>query len=444
MAPEGGEAVKRLWKRIWLLGGVLALTWLLSGCSFFSSAEGLFTLPQLPIEYTDLSEQIRGLIAEGYEYASPTGGRNIQSVQMVDLDGDGDEEAVAFFRRSSDEKPLKIFVFRANEDSYEQLCALESSGSAIDSVYYRDLTGDGVLELVVGWRISAEVQTVAVYQIGHQPTTLMQSSYVRYSIEEMNGDGIPSLLVLRADENGISLAEFYSWQEDAMTVSYSSRLSGTMAELARGSVVSGALTGETRAVFITGVSDESQVTTDILIYREDSGLVNVTLDPRTGRSGVTSAYLQLRPQDIDGDGVVEVPDPETDESGQITGVVKWLRFDEWGRSENAMSTSHDPSGGWYFILPEEWTGRVTVRHTERGSYEVQTTLLVDDTEVLTVYTLTGENRENRALRGDRVVLKRQTGTVYAGELLSGAESLGVTEDLMRQNFKLIVNQWTNG
>ena len=190
------------WKKVWLLGGALALIWLLSGCSFTASAESLFTLPQLPIEYTDLSGQIQDLIADGYEYASPTGGRNIQSVQMVDLDGDGDEEAVAFFRRSTDEKPLKIFIFRSNEDSYEKLCTVESSGTAIDSVNYNDLNGDGKLELIVGWRISSDVQTVAVYAVDAQPATLLQSGYIRYSIEELDGDGIPSLLLFRADGEG--------------------------------------------------------------------------------------------------------------------------------------------------------------------------------------------------------------------------------------------------
>ncbi len=436
--------MRSFWKKIWLLGGAMALAWLMSGCSFFSSAESLFTLPQLPIEYTDLSNQIRALIAEGYEYASPTGGRNIQSVQMVDLDGDGDEEAVAFFRRSSDEKPLKIFIFRANEDSYEQLCTVESGGTAIDSVYYQDLTGDGSQELVVGWRISSDVQTVAAYDIDTQPTLLMQSSYIRYSIEEMDGDGVPSLLVLRPDEEGNSMAEFYSWQEDKMAVSYTGRLSGTMAELARGSVVSGQLTKDARAVYITGISDESVATTDILTYRDGTGLVNVALDQRTGSSGLVYPYMQLKPQDIDGDGIIELPDPRTDREGQATGLVEWLRFDKDGWPERAMTTYHHLSGGWYFVLPDVWSGRVTVANTERSTYEIQTTLLVGDTEVANIYTLTGENRENRALRGNRVVLKRQTGTIYAAELLSGAEEYGLTEDLLRQNFKLIVNQWTNG
>ncbi len=434
--------MRNIGKKLCLLLGALTLIWLLSGCSFFSSAESLFTLPQLPIEYTDLSDQIHALIADGYEYASPTGGRNIQSVQMVDLDGDGDEEAIAFFRRSSDEKPLKIFVYRADADGFDPLGTVESSGTAIDSVYYRDLTGDGKLELVVGWRIAPDVQTVAVYEIGREPKMLMQSGYVRFSVEELNGDGIPSLLILRADDEGTSLAEFYSWQEDALSVSYATRLSGTMAELSRGSVVSGVLKDEIRAVFITGVSDEGDVTTDILTYREGVGLVNVTMDPWTGRSGSARSYLQLRPQDIDGDGAVEVPDPLTDESGQTTGVVEWRRYNEWGRSERVTATYHDPSGSWYFVLPEAWWGKVTVSTAERGAYEVQTTLRVGDKEAAVFYILTGENRENRAMRGNRIVLKRQTGTVYAAELLSGAEDLELTETVLRQNFKLITNQWT--
>ena len=81
-------------KCILLLAG-LALAAVLSGCTFFdSSVEQLFTLPRMAEEYTGLSQQIDSLIDQGYEYASPSGGRNIQSVQMVDLEDDGIQEAL--------------------------------------------------------------------------------------------------------------------------------------------------------------------------------------------------------------------------------------------------------------------------------------------------------------------------------------------------------------
>ena len=202
-------------KRYILLTGLSALlAALLTGCGFSdASVEELFTLPRMAEEYTGLTKELDDLIAQGYEYASPTGGRNIQSVQMVDLDGDGQQEALAFFRMSSDEKPLKIFVFRLEDGTYTRFCTIESSGSAIDSVYYQDLNGDGRRELIVGWRISTEVQTVAVYTVEREPVVLMSSGYNRFTMQDLNGDSIPSLLVLRTDGNSRSVAEFYGWQD---------------------------------------------------------------------------------------------------------------------------------------------------------------------------------------------------------------------------------------
>lgn len=437
--------MRKIWKRTWLAGAALALAWLLGGCAAPSSAESLFTLPQLPIEYTDLSRQINDLFDQGYEYASPSSGRNIQSVQMVDLDGDGDEEAVAFFRnRGNDEKPLKIFVFRANDDTYELLCTIESSGTGVDSVFYQDLTGDGRLELVVGWRISSEVQTVAAYEIGPEPVMLMQSGYVRYSIEELDGDGVPSLLIFRLNDEGNSVAEFYSWSSEKMSVSFSTNLSGTMAELARGSVVSGRVSGRQAAVFVTGVTEENMAATDIITYREGQGLVNLALNSQTGSSRIVYPYMQLRPQDINNDGVTDVPCPRADEDGQLSGLVDWMDVSGENEDSLVMTTYHHVGGGWYFMVPMDWANSIQVSNAEHGVNEVQTMLLLNGDPVGTIYTLTGENRENRALRGNRIVLKRQTGTIYAAELYAAGERYGLTEELLRQNFRLISNQWISG
>ena len=159
--------MKRAVKKCILLLAGLALAAVLSGCTVFdSSVEQLFTLPRMAPEYTGLSQQLDSLIAQGYEYASPSGGRNIQSVQMLDLEDDGRQEAMVFMRRGADEKPLKIMVFRLDEDEgYRLLCTIESSGTAVESVYYQDLNGDGRRELIVGWRISADVQTLAAYTL---------------------------------------------------------------------------------------------------------------------------------------------------------------------------------------------------------------------------------------------------------------------------------------
>ena len=408
----------RRFKRYICLVGLLALlAAALTGCGFSDdSVEELFTLPRMAEEYTGLTQELEALITQGYEYASPTGGRNIQSVQMADLDGDGQQEALAFFRMSSDEKPLKIFVFKIEGDSYARYCTIESSGTAIDSVYYQDLNGDGRRELIVGWRISAEVQTVAVYTVAREPVALMSSGYTRFTIQDLNGDGIPSLLVLRTDADSQPVAEFYGWQDEQMGVAYRCVLSSTMASVNRGSLVSGRLDADTPALYITGVDEQGMAATDILVFRQDLGLVNLALSgSSTGVSNAVFPYRQLLPQDINGDG-------------QLSTVAK---------------TYHSLSCGWYFTIPESWWDWSVETATTSISNENQFSLAINGDPVLSLYTITGENRENRGRMGKRVLLRRQTATIYAGELNDAAAYYGMDEDLLRRSFSLIVGSWSN-
>ena len=370
----------------------------LSGCGYDASVEELFALPRMAEGYTDLAQQLDGLLNQGYEYASPTGGRNIQSVQMADLDNDGRQEALAFMRRSSDEKPLKIFVFHMGEENYEPYCTIESSGTAVDSVYYQDL----------------------------------------------NGDGMPSLLVLRTSEEGQPVAEFYGWQEEQMGIAYRCTLSSTMAALSRGSLVSGRMDADTPAMFITGVDERGVAVTDILIFRAEVGLVNVALSGSSGVSAAAFPYRQLSPQDIDGDGCIEIPCPaETWSAEQTDGLVSWLRCVGDGELETAGETYHAVSCGWYLTIPASWWEWNVETATTSIQNENQFTLRINGDAVLSVYTITGENRENRGRMGTRFVLRRQTATVYAAELYDAASYYGMNEELLRNGFSLIAGSWSN-
>lgn len=77
----------------------LLLACLLLGGCFLEPAEGLYAVPKQSEEYYDLQNAIELALPDGAVYAPPVSGDNQQVVQMVDLDGDGEDEAVVYCKR---------------------------------------------------------------------------------------------------------------------------------------------------------------------------------------------------------------------------------------------------------------------------------------------------------------------------------------------------------
>ena len=439
------------------LAGVLCIlaALLLTGCMFRASFDELYEVPKLPNEYTELRDQIDSILSNGAEYAAPASGTNIQSVQLVDLDGDGTEEALAFFRNSNEEKPLKIYIFQAVEDSYEEVALVQGNGTAIHSISYVDMDGDGIQELIVGWRVNAESQAVGVYSIRNfAPKLLMEGLYTQYEVLDFDGDSLQEMVLLRSDNtDGEPIAEYYDWNEGLLQVHSFARLSMTMAELDRVDV--GSLRGGETALFITGVAENTRAITDILTYYQDT-ITNIVRNDITGVSSEIFRYIDLQPQDIDGDGVTEVPMPEQIPSasgvrGDEYWQVVWRNYNVRGQGEIAVTTYHNNSDGWYLLLPKDWDRRIAVRQAY-GSDErsIVFSVIGQDgisfQDFLEISTITGSSREYKAARNNRFVLKREVDTIYAAAFLDGNEGwpYAIDQEELNQRFRLIVREWDSG
>lgn len=457
--PHSGKGT-RMRKKIWTLLAAAALPLLLSGCMMSASVEELYALPQLPEEYKSLSARLSEILALGAEYAPPQSGGNLPPVQMVDLDGDGVDEALGFFRVSSEERPLKIHIFRAVEDDYQQAAVIDGSGTSIHSVRYEDMDGDGVREILVSWQVSTEVQTLGVYSLkGLDPSRLMSTPYARYEVVDLDGDDDQELVVVRSDdtEAGLSLADYYDWDSanSSLQLQSTARLSAAVASLQR--MQAGALqTGET-AVFLTsrtvGVDDTSSAVTDILIYRYPE-LTNIVLREDTGVSDQIFRYLNIHPADINGDGALEVPRPAqllSDPEGDSYWKIYWHSYRADGSNERQAITYHNPADGWYLLIPDEWDGHFTVRQNNASPAVHATTFYAvygrkQGEELLTIYTLTGTDRENQAAKKGRSILRRWGETLYAVSYGSEYESwrYAVDGDAISESFKVIIKQLSMG
>ena len=432
----------------------LIMTMMLAGCTS-SSADDLYSLPQASEEYLQLQEQIDTVLDSGAEYSPPTSGPNRQSVQLKDIDGDGENEVIAFFSTTAEDKPLKIYIMKQIDDTYETVCKIEGTGTAIESIRYAYMDSDSVCELVIGWQ-SSGLSHMTIYSVrDYQPVLLAESDYSKIVTSDLDEDQTTDVIALRLATPEISgQVCMFSLRSDGEIVDSTAALSAGLGSISR--IIKSTLSDGYPAIFVEGSYADGGVVTDILCWQND-GIFNIFAGSPAESSEETVRAQEVYSTDINNDGVMEVPSPRLllSEEDKSYYAIDWYCYNRSGRKQSVATTYHDFFDGWYLILPDEWEDYVTVRREDTVSGE-RTIVFVwlpegrqaedsdSGAEFLKIYTLSGDNKEDRARLDDRFMLLSYGDVIYAAEILTPGVSLGVTSTMVAQNFSPIISQWNTG
>ena len=420
---------------------ICAAIFFMSGC-LASPIEDLYSLPKPSEEYLELQKLLDVQTDAGSEYASPLSGSYRQSVQLYDLNGDGSNEAIAFFRGA--DEVLRIFIYKNTADGYVLASTIKGEGAAINSIEYADLNGDGNTEFIVEWRIGIGINLLKVYSFsGSNNSALLTADCSGFIIWDINNDGSLELLVLSFSSDTGGILDMYKLGTDMEMSSESDRLS--MGVTSVESMRAGYLSDGVPAVFVEGAYGQSGLITDVFAFLNNN-FANITLD-ENGVSNTLRDYNILC-TDIDEDHALEVPVSmalySQEGSSSTYWVFDWYDLDSAGNRTLVMSTYHSISDGWYFIIPKAFRANLTVRREDSIGGEraviLSTFSLVDGSirDFLEIYTLTGENRFDRAVLGSRFVLQNQETTTYAARITAKF----LKQDDIKSNFRLIYTEWT--
>ncbi|MCR5173483.1 MAG: VCBS repeat-containing protein [Oscillospiraceae bacterium] len=420
---------------------------LLTGC-FGTTAEELYRLPRSSERGTRIQRSIDERLDSGLEFSAPVAGYNRQAIQQYDLDGDGIQEVIAFFRTEG-EAPLEIDIIREENGEYRLASQIFGEGRAVDSVQYTDMDGDGVSELLVGWQMSTLVKVLDIYSVrDYEPVLIAESAYSSYICCDMNAAGGDEVLILK-DPGAESAGEavLCTLMEDGEIITSTAALSREAEAISR--VQSGETSDRHTAVFVDSMCGGGLVT-DVLAEREGT-LYNVVTDE--GAENTTARPVNVYCSDIDRDGVMEIPDPRQVYSQSETPyyVIYWKTRTIRGFAMEKLCTYHNFTDGWYLVLPEELAQSLSVRRLDSVSGERTVVLSTvsgnkDDptvTDILAVYTLTGDNKAERAAMSGRFLLADDDRRLFAASILSGGQDL-VTEEQIGESFSLIRTKWLTG
>lgn len=429
---------------VWLL---LVVTILLTGCNM-RTIDQMYCLPKRSEAYLNLQSAMDSTM-DGLEYHAPISGDNQQPVQMTDLDGDGHMECLVF-ARGSGEKPLKILIFTPVDDEYVLVDTLEGNGTAFDQVQYVRFSGNRGYDLVVGRQVSDQVvRPVSVYtMVDGKMEQLFTTQYSRFVTTDLDENGRNELLILRPGEdpaqNGV--AELYSMQHGIVERSQEVTMSEPADRIKR--IMINKLNDGPAAVYVASDVDGSAIITDVYALL-DGAFTNVSLSNESGTSVQTLRNYYVYADDIDQDGVLELPDlialPNLGNNAyENQHLIRWYAMNRDGSEMNKLYTYHSFTGGWFLELPDEIAAKVNVIQFG-NSYEFSVT---DDqgttAKLMTLYVFTGQEREEQAVADNRFVLYRNESTVFAAHLEVASAAYNITQDSTKNAFHLITQDLVNG
>ncbi len=439
----------KTWKRIVTMAAFVIGMVCLTGCVM--TVDQMYVPPRRSESYRNL-QAVMDMAMKDVTYCAPIAGENQQSVQMADLNGDGFNEVVVFVKGNGDH-PLKILLFQILEGEYGLLGTIECTGTAFDQVEYIQMDGEPGLELVVGRQVSEQVmRNVTVYRFpGNQPEQMMSVNYRKFLTLDMNHDGMGDLFVLRPGptDTDYGIVELYSCNGGTVTKSAEVMLSQPVTQLKR--IMTGSLHDGHQAVFAASMVDESTIVTDVYAVVADK-LTNVSMSNESGTSVKTVRNYYVYSEDIDQDGVLELPSliathsPELGHPNDREHFIRWYAIASDGSECDKRYTYHNYLQGWYMELDKSYINRLCVLPEDMGRFAF---CLWDEhfetmEKVWTVYVLTGDERSNLAVEDGRFVLRKTDTVVYAGLLESGAEALGITQEELTKSFFLIQSDWKTG
>lgn len=436
-------------KRIKRLFCLLMVALTFSGCSM-RTVDQMYALPKRSKDYSNLQAAIDQAMA-GLEFCAPLSGDNQQSVQMADVDGDELQEYLVFAKGSS-EIPLRILVFDRKEDEFLHIDTIESNGTAFDQVEYIQMDNKPGVELVVGRQLSDQLmRSVSVYTFSSgEAEQMVTTNYRKFVTVDINDDSYFELFLLRPGQtetdNGI--AELYSMKNGIMERSNEVNMSCPVDQLKR--ILVGKLFDNKTAVYVASAVEDTSLITDVYTKKGEK-LTNISLSKDSGTSVQTLRNYYIYADDIDDDAVVELPrlvqtiPLDSTKTPERSDLILWYALSSDGTVNEKQHTYYDSTGGWYLEISDELAPRITVeRQASVFSFYLWKEDYSSAQKLMSIYTLTGQNRDGQAVESGRFILLKTDTVTYAASLDAAAANYQITQQSLIQDFYLIHRDWNTG
>lgn len=361
---------------------ILALS-MLTGCasSGFDNSN-LLRPPRTTGDKAQIQEIIEEKAGGDYTLKYPKDGTYRSAIINHDLDGDKTDEAIVFYKPSASDEPTRILIIKNFDGIWKDIGDYSGGNTDVDKVEIGDITGSGTHDIIVGWSDkNGSVCALSAYIMQEKTSAELkiQDTYNEFMLADMNGDKKQSIMVFSlVSENSDANVKMLQYDEDSNSIFTRSSVAMSNSANLYLNLQFGKATKETSGIFVDSYSVSGENETQFIYWdKKTSNLanpLNVQSDEKTSLNPTVRASGDTVCTDIDKNGKIDIPTLQRlphNSTENLELVSFQTTWNSYTPSKNTLTplidTVTNTEKGYYFIIPDEWKGKVTARESIYGN-----------------------------------------------------------------------------
>lgn len=378
----------------WLACVLLCL--LLAGCSMPGEqvqVEELLRAPKLSGDYGDVQTALNDWLGESAQLKYPMQGDLLSPFLLQDLDGDGRQDAAVLYTTAQSSNVCIAILQKDDADIWHVRQNVEGLADTVESVGLAQLQPGDATQLVVGYTAAQGDHYLAVYSYTDGVlSTILEQQYQQYLVEDITGGGNQDLILMSTLEDGgvqielLTVNKEGSFQQVAVMGLSANRFAGCA------SVAAGVGADGRHYLVLDGWTGISGNNLASVLLRFDEDTQQMVPADQISTEKLYTASLRNVPslvsQDLDGDGIVEIP-TQPDEAGLLNmsqsrrmDFIVWMDYTS-PHPEKSFGLL-DEETNCYIELPMEWEGNLKLTDSEQYDGAVELRTVDEDQLVMTL------------------------------------------------------------
>ena len=384
----------------WLRAAALCVAFclLLTGCSIpmpeeTVQVEELLRAPRLAGDYGALQTALNDWLGESAQLKYPMQGDLLSPFLLQDLDGDGRQDAAVLYTTAQSSNVCIAILQKDDADIWHVRQNVEGLADTVESVGLAQLQPGDATQLVVGYTAAQGDHYLAVYSYTDGVlSTILEQQYQQYLVEDITGGGNQDLILMSTLEDGgvqielLTVDKEGSFQQVAVMGLSANRFAGCA------SVAAGVGADGRHYLVLDGWTGISGNNLASVLLRFDEDTQQMVPADQISTEKLYTASLRNVPslvsQDLDGDGIVEIP-TQPDEAGLLNmsqsrrmDFIVWMDYTS-PHPEKSFGLL-DEETNCYIELPMEWEGNLKLTDSEQYDGAVELRTVDEDQLVMTL------------------------------------------------------------